>query len=71
MTLSSNSMIIMDNFMKDIFDRLTEEASRLSKCTMTSRDIQAAVRLHLPGDLAEHAISEGTKAFSKYMQSFN
>ena len=29
------------------------------------QDIQAAVRLVLPGELAKHAVSEGTKAVAK------
>ncbi|KAG5004663.1 hypothetical protein JHK86_028802 [Glycine max] len=32
------------------------------KPTITSREIQTAVRLVLPGELAKHAVSEGTKA---------
>ncbi|CAH2021271.1 unnamed protein product [Acanthoscelides obtectus] len=31
-------------------------------CHDTSREIQTAVRLLLPGELAKHAVSEGTKA---------
>uniref|UniRef100_A0A0E0BX94 Histone H2B n=1 Tax=Oryza meridionalis TaxID=40149 RepID=A0A0E0BX94_9ORYZ len=35
------------------------------KPTITSREIQTAVRLVLPGELAKHAVSEGTKAVTK------
>uniref|UniRef100_A0A4W6DVC3 Histone H2A/H2B/H3 domain-containing protein n=1 Tax=Lates calcarifer TaxID=8187 RepID=A0A4W6DVC3_LATCA len=34
-----------------------------------SREIQTAVRLLLPGELAKHAVSEGTKAVTKYTSS--
>lgn len=34
--------------------------------TLTSREIQTAVRLMLPGELAKHAMSEGTKAVAKF-----
>ncbi len=34
--------------------------------TMTSREIQTAVRLVLPGELSKHAVSEGTKAVTKF-----
>lgn len=51
--------------------RLATEASRLAqyagRATLTSRDVQNAVRLVLPGELAKHAISEGTKAVTMYM----
>jgi histone H2B len=49
------------------------EASRLAhynkRSTITSREIQTAVRLLLPGELAKHAVSEGTKAVTKYTSS--
>ncbi|KAJ6735098.1 HISTONE H2B [Salix purpurea] len=39
------------------------------KPTITSREIQTAVRLVLPGELAKHAVSEGTKAVTKFTSS--
>ena len=36
---------------------------------ITSREIQTAVRLMFPGQLAKHAVSEGTKAVTKYTSS--
>jgi histone H2B len=54
----------------DIFERIAGESSRLAhynkRSTITSREIQTAVRLLLPGELAKHAVSEGTKAVTKY-----
>jgi histone H2A len=38
----------------------------LGKKTIGSRDIQAAVRLTMPGELVKHAISQGTKAVMRY-----
>ena len=56
-----------------MFDKIATEAGKLvhynKKNTLTSRDIQAAVRLLLPGELAKHAVSEGTKAVTKYTAS--
>ena len=40
----------------------TELSSYSKKSTISSREIQTAVRLILPGELAKHAISEGTKS---------
>jgi histone H2B len=66
-------MIIMDNFINDIFERIATEAGRLARYnkrhTITSREIQTSVRLILPGELAKHAVSEGTKAVTKYNSS--
>ncbi|CAH2021107.1 unnamed protein product [Acanthoscelides obtectus] len=66
-------MSIMNSFVNDIFERIAAEASRLAhynkRATITSREIQTAVRLLLPGELAKHAVSEGTKAVTKYTSS--
>ncbi|OTF82048.1 hypothetical protein BLA29_003979 [Euroglyphus maynei] len=71
--VSSKAMSIMNSFVNDIFERIASEASRLSqynkRSTITSREIQTAVRLLLPGELAKHAVSEGTKAVTKYTSS--
>lgn len=71
--ISRKAMIIMDNFINDIFDRIATEAGRLARYnkrhTITSREVQTAVRLILPGELAKHAVSEGTKAVTKYTSS--
>jgi len=36
------------------------------KLLLTSREIQTAVRLVLPGELCKHSVSEGTKAVTKF-----
>uniref|UniRef100_A0A383W737 Histone H2B n=1 Tax=Tetradesmus obliquus TaxID=3088 RepID=A0A383W737_TETOB len=68
--ISSKAMSIMNSFINDIFEKIAGEASRLArynkKPTITSREIQTAVRLILPGELAKHAVSEGTKAVTKF-----
>ncbi|CAG2224094.1 H2B [Mytilus edulis] len=72
--VSSKAMSIMNSFVNDIFERIAAEASRLAhynkRSTITSREIQTAVRLLLPGEfrsihLSKHAVSEGTKASTK------
>uniref|UniRef100_A0A3Q2P7T7 Histone H2B n=1 Tax=Fundulus heteroclitus TaxID=8078 RepID=A0A3Q2P7T7_FUNHE len=71
--ISSKAMSIMNSLVNDIFQRIASEASRLAhynkRSTITSREIQTAVRLLLPGELAKHAVSEGTKAVTKYTSS--
>merc|ERR550514_927931 len=70
--ISKRGMNIMDSFMNDIFDRIATEASRLcrtlKKRTLSGREVETGVRLLLPGELAMHAVSEGTKAVTKYSQ---
>lgn len=71
--ISRNAMRILDSLMDDIFSRLAAEASRLMKfsnrSTLTSRDIQTAVRLLMPSELGRHAMSEATKAVHRYAAS--
>ncbi|XP_055425997.1 histone H2B type 2-K1 [Bubalus kerabau] len=71
--ISSKAMSIMNSFVNDLFERLAGEAARLAqysgRTTLTSREVQTAVRLLLPGELAKHAVSEGTKAVTKYTSS--
>ncbi|KAA8904014.1 hypothetical protein TRICI_005619 [Trichomonascus ciferrii] len=71
--ISTRAMSIMNSFVNDIFERVATEASKLAaynkKSTISSREIQTAVRLILPGELAKHAVSEGTKAVTKYTSS--
>uniref|UniRef100_A0A0N5CBL2 Histone H2B n=1 Tax=Strongyloides papillosus TaxID=174720 RepID=A0A0N5CBL2_STREA len=71
--ISSKAMSIMNSFVNDVFERIAGEASKLAhynkKSTISSREIQTSVRLILPGELAKHAVSEGTKAVTKYTSS--
>ncbi len=68
--ISKRAMEVMNSFVADLFERVALEASKLNryqrKHTISSSDIQAAVKLILPGDLAEHAIAEGTRALGKF-----
>lgn len=71
--ISQKSMSILNSFVNDIFERIATEASKLAaynkKSTISAREIQTAVRLILPGELAKHAVSEGTRAVTKYSSS--
>jgi histone H2B len=68
--ISKRSMSIMNSFIYDIFEKIATESSKLvrynKKHTLSSREVQTAVKLLLPGELAKHAVSEGTKAVTKY-----
>uniref|UniRef100_UPI00398F6ECC histone H2B type 1-N-like n=1 Tax=Pristiophorus japonicus TaxID=55135 RepID=UPI00398F6ECC len=67
--ISAKAMGNMNSVVNDIFERIAGEASRLAhynkRRTISSREIQTAVRLLLP----ENAMSEGTKAVTKYTSS--
>ncbi|KAL6087026.1 hypothetical protein STEG23_036107 [Scotinomys teguina] len=57
----------------NIFEHITGQASHLvpydRHSTITSQKTQKAVHLLLPRELAKHAMSEGTKAITKYTSS--
>lgn len=69
--MSAKAMIVLNNYMNDMFERLADEAAKLTmytaRKTLSSREIQAAVKLVLPGELGKHAMAEGTKAVSNYL----
>jgi histone H2B len=58
-------MAILNNFVNDIFERITTETSKLAayskKSTLSSREIQTSVRL------SKYAILEGTKSVAKFL----
>ncbi len=70
LSMSSKSITILGSFVEDIFERLHSEAVNIAKInkhkTLSAREMQTSTRLLLPGDLAKHAMSEGTKAVAKY-----
>ena len=71
--VSKRAMSILNSFVGDTFARIAGEAGKLckynKKATMSAREVQTAVRLVLPGELAKHAVSEGTKAVTKYQSA--
>ena len=73
MGISKRTMTIMNSLVNDTFQKIAEEAGRLvrysKRGTLGSREVQTAIRLVLPGELAKHAVSEGTKAVTKFSQS--
>ena len=65
-SVSTKTMSIMNSFVNDIFERIASESSKLAAYNGKKT---TAVRLILPGELSKHAVSEGTKAVTKYTSS--
>ena len=67
--ISKKAMAICNSFATDLFERIAGEAGKLTKHaktkTISSKAVQTAVRLQLPGELAKHAMSEGAKAVAR------
>lgn len=68
--ISKRGMAVMDSFVNDLFGRIAAESGQLARFgkrkTLGSREVQAATRLVLPGELNKHGVSEGTKACTVY-----
>lgn len=68
MKISKQAMAVMVSCVEDTFERISAEDQagnlhrRGDSKTLTTRDIQSAVRLVFPGELSRHAVSEGCKA---------
>ena len=71
--VSKRAMQVLNSFVTDLFERICTEAGKLcqysGKQTLGAREVQCAAALVLPGELAKHAGSEGTKAVNKYTSS--
>ncbi|XP_047541291.1 late histone H2B.L4-like [Vanessa atalanta] len=71
--ISRHSMLIMNNFVNDMLEKIASEAGRLAshskKTTLGSREIQSAIKLLIPGELAKHADIEAMKAITMYHNS--
>lgn len=70
--ITKKGMQVMTDYVSDMFDRLCLETKDLCEHTKSrtaaSRDVQTATRLLLNGGLAKHAVSDGTKAVTKFRQ---
>ena len=64
--LSSTAVKIINSFVVDMFDKIATQAAALArltkKATLGSREVQTAVRLLVPGELASHCMSEASKS---------
>ena len=69
--ISKRGMLVVNSFVYDLFERIAREAGQLArynkKSTLSSREVQSAIRLVLPGELSKHAAVEGTRILTKYI----
>ncbi|EIE18782.1 putative histone H2B [Coccomyxa subellipsoidea C-169] len=67
--ISSWAISILNAFVTDTFGKMATETAQLArynkKPTVASGKIQTALRLILPGKLAKHTVSEGSKAVTE------
>lgn len=72
-TISSKAMEVVNSLVEDLENRMTNKSFELAKfakkSTLAAPHIQTAAKLVFPSDMGGMAISEGTKALSKYTSS--
>jgi len=76
--INANALSQINSMLNTLANRIIAKASFLvkktnigktlknHKKTISARDIQTATRLIIPGELSKYAVSEGTKAVTKY-----
>jgi len=68
--ISGAAKATVNSLAKIVISKITkvtnQMVSRAAKKTLLARNVQNAVKIAFPGELAKHAISEGTKALNKY-----
>jgi histone H2B len=71
--ITKKAMESVNSMSLSMFEDILDEAVRCMKVnkrqTLSTREIQSAIRLVLVGELAKHGVSEGTKAVTKYNSS--
>ena len=67
-------MITLNSILLDVYRKIASEAGQISRqagsATLSSRDVQAAFKIHLPGELGKAAVDSGTKACVHFESSF-
>jgi histone H2A len=61
--------LMLHHFLETLMDNINRTINHAQKVTVTSRTVQTAVRLTLPGELAQQSVNQGTKALTKYTSS--
>lgn len=70
--ISGGGMYIVNGVVVDVMDRLIESANKYAtaegKSTLKAKHVQSGVHATMSGKLHDHAVSEGTKALTKYLE---
>lgn len=68
--IKKKTILALNNIIEDSIERIMGEsvvvARAAKKSTLSSKHVQAATKSLLPGELAKHAVSEGTKAATRF-----
>jgi histone H2B len=68
--ISSKAIGQINGILNEVLERMTTKSAEIArvgkKSTLSARHVQGAVPLTMGFELAKHAVSEGTKAVSKF-----
>lgn len=68
--ISSKAILHVNSVVESVVDQMTVHGTRVArvgkKTTLSAAHIQAAAKIALPSAIANHAVSEGTKAVIKF-----
>jgi histone H2A len=71
--MTAQSSIQLNAFLLHVTELLNQRAQEIvlknDRKKVTSRDVQSAVHMLIPGELAKHSVSEGYKAITKFNSS--
>jgi histone H2B len=68
--ISSKTIMATNSLIEGVLENLTAKGGSIAKAakktTLSARHVQGATRMCLPIGLSKHAVSEGTKAVTKF-----
>ena len=70
--IQKRAMSTMNSIVLEIYRKISREAaimSRNTEKTLGQNTMQCAIKLTIPGELCKHSVTEGAKAYAKYMKS--
>lgn len=70
LSIQQKTMVSVNSLVENLIKRMTEKSALTAvaakKGTLQTRHVQTAARLLMPDKLANHAVSEGTKAVTLF-----
>ena len=68
--ISKDAMVVVNKMVLELYKKLAKNASELSRSnkqkSLVAKDVQAAIKLTIPGELQRHCITEVARAVAKF-----
>ena len=73
LSISKQSMTLLNQILADLFDDMMDESRRLmiftKKNTLTSREVESAVKILFPGELRKLGVQYGKQSLAKFSEN--